>query len=92
VRALEPCLFILVAADRLGTLHDVTAALYAATARHRAPDLVVLNQRIPNSLENAAELVRLGIAPRVFTLAGSELPADLCAHVRRTLSIASDRN
>lgn len=59
VRALEPCFFLLVAADRLGTLHDIGAALHAARALHRVPDLVLLNPKHPNDLENAAELARI---------------------------------
>jgi dethiobiotin synthase len=68
VRALEPCHFVLVAPDRLGTLHDVTACITAAAALHRAPDVTVLNRREPNVLENALELSRLNLATRVVDL------------------------
>lgn len=61
-RALEPALWLLVAPDSLGVLHDVTATLRALP---RAPDALVLSgARAPDqsSGSNAAELSRLGIA------------------------------
>jgi hypothetical protein len=62
---------VLVAADALGVIHDVTAALLAAKARGRVPDLVVLSAaRAPDAStgSNAAELARLCIVPRPFAL------------------------
>lgn len=60
VRALEPCTFVLVAADRLGALHDVLSAVTASKAVHRAPDVVCMNLQddAALSLENAPELRR----------------------------------
>ncbi len=63
-RALDPALWVLVAADSLGVLHDVTATLEAARARGRAPDFVVLSAARASDAStgtNAAELARLGI-------------------------------
>jgi dethiobiotin synthetase len=61
-RALEPAVWILVAPDALGVLHDVTASL---RAMQRAPDALVLSgarEADPSTGRNAAELSRLGIA------------------------------
>lgn len=60
--ALEPALWLLVAPDALGVLHDVTATLRALPRR---PDALVLSgARGPDSStgSNAAELLRLGIS------------------------------
>ncbi len=64
-RALEPAIWVLVAADSLGVLHDTTATLEALRARGRIPDHVLLSQaREPDAStgSNAAELRALGIA------------------------------
>lgn len=68
VRALEPCVFVLVAPDRLGVLHDVRATVTAARATHRAPDVIWLNPRDPDasSLGNAHELQTLPDLPPVI--------------------------
>lgn len=42
-RLLDPALWLLVAPNRLGVLHDVRATVEAMRALHRAPDLIVLN-------------------------------------------------
>lgn len=60
--ALDPALWLLVAPDSLGVLHDVTATLRALP---RQPDALVLcGARSPDAStgSNAAELARLGIA------------------------------
>lgn len=67
---LDPSIWILVAPDSLGVLHDVTATLAALRSLARAPDLVVLSQARradPSTGSNAAELARLGIARPVAT-------------------------
>jgi dethiobiotin synthetase len=83
VRALEPCLFVLVAADRLGVLHDVLCATKAASASFRAPDLIYLNAIDPSfaSLDNADELCRLLPATAVLKCPASRpvTPSDLLA-------------
>jgi dethiobiotin synthetase len=64
-RALEPAIWVLVAADALGVLHDVSATCEAMAARGRSPDHLVLSQaREPDAStgSNAAELSTLGIA------------------------------
>jgi len=63
--ALEPAIWILVAADSLGVLHDVTATLQAMRARGRSPDHLVLSAARPadeSTGTNADELETLGIA------------------------------
>jgi len=70
--ALEPAIWVLVAADSLGVLHDVTATLQAMRARGRAPDHVVLcAARAPDASTgtNAAELAALGIVTPSAVLA-----------------------
>ncbi|MEO6601344.1 MAG: dethiobiotin synthase [Polyangiaceae bacterium] len=64
-RALEPAVWVLVAADALGVLHDVSATREAMMARGRSPDHLVLSQaREPDAStgSNATELNALGIA------------------------------
>lgn len=68
--ALEPCRIVLVAPDRLGVLHDLTAALGLARARGRLPDAVVLSApAVPDSSTgtNAGELAALELAAVVAT-------------------------
>lgn len=61
VAALEPCVFVLVAADRLGALHDVLCASRAASASFRPPDVICLNPVGGGdaALDNPNELRRL---------------------------------
>ena len=69
-RALDPAIWLLVGADALGVLHDVTATLGFARALGRPPDHVLLSaSRSPDASTgtNAAELEALGIASRVFS-------------------------
>jgi len=64
-QVLEPATWILVAADALGVLHDVSATLKAMRASGREPDHLVLSgARVPDEStgSNAAELATLGIA------------------------------
>lgn len=91
VRALEPCVFILVAADRLGSLHDVLCATKAASATLRPPDLVCLNAIDASfaNLDNAGELCRLLPTtalmkyPSMRPVTASELLAVLFTSVRK---------
>jgi len=78
-RALEPALWLLVAPDSLGVLHDVTATLRALP---RAPDALVLcgaRAPDPSTGSNAAELARLGISPvlEVLPQGAGEAPGTL---------------
>ena len=71
-RSLEPAIWVLVAADALGVLHDVTATSRAMRAGGREPDHVVLSgARAPDAStgRNAAELASLGIAQPSAVLA-----------------------
>ncbi|HLV68304.1 MAG TPA: dethiobiotin synthase [Polyangiaceae bacterium] len=64
-RALDPAVWLLVAPDALGVLHDVSATLRALAALGRSPDLVVLSAargRDASTGTNAAELRALGLA------------------------------
>lgn len=64
-RALGPAIWLLVAPDSLGVLHDVSATLSAMEALGRKPDHVLLSAaRAPDASTgtNAAELSGLGIA------------------------------
>lgn len=70
--ALEPAIWLLVAPDALGVLHDVSATLQAMAARGRVPDHVVLScarQSDASTGRNAAELSGLGIARTSAVLA-----------------------
>jgi dethiobiotin synthase len=69
--ALEPSVWVLVAPDALGVLHDVSATLGALGARGRMPDYVVLSaSREPDASTgtNARELASLAIAAPVATV------------------------
>lgn len=71
-RALEPSVWILVAPDALGVLHDVRAALSAFAAFARPPDLLVLSGAREPDLStgtNAAELRRVGLPEPIAVIA-----------------------
>ena len=71
-RALEPAVWVLVAPDALGVLHEVSATMKAMVACGRKPDHVVLSAaRQPDAStgSNAAELTTLGIATPSAVLA-----------------------
>lgn len=71
--SLEPAVWLLVAHDSLGVLHDVTATLRALP---RLPDAIVLSSARPaddSSGSNARELRTLGIAPRLWVV-GRDAP------------------
>ena len=61
VCALEPCLWVLIAKNRLGVLHDVGATVRAAQTEHRAPDAIYLNtiEEDQSTESNAIELRRV---------------------------------
>jgi len=72
--ALEPASWILVAPDRLGVLHDVTATILAMQHHARPPDHIVLTSPLTNDLStgtNAQELTQLGLCNLVTTLSTS---------------------
>lgn len=83
-KALRPTAVVLVAADRLGTLHDVTAALGLASARGFIIDATALSAPETSDLStgsNAAELERLNIVRPVATFprAGEDHPTSHAA-------------
>lgn len=64
-RALEPALWLLVAPDRLGVIHDLVATQQTMEQQARKPNLLVLNapsQPDASTGTNASELEHLGIA------------------------------
>jgi hypothetical protein len=74
-RALEPSIWLLVAADALGVLHEISATLKAMRASGREPDHLVLSgAREPDASSggNAAELATLGIARASAVLARND--------------------
>lgn len=84
VRKLNPTRVLLVAPDRLGVLHDITAALHAyRTLAPELPEPLVLLQ--PPAVSdtstgtNAEELVWLGITPKVFVFPRAK-PTDRAVH------------
>jgi dethiobiotin synthetase len=87
-RVLEPAVWILVAPDALGVLHDVRATLLAMKAAGRAPDHLVLcaaRAADASSGTNAAELRRVGLpAPIAVVPHGGATPRAL-APLARTL-------
>lgn len=90
-RALEPALWVLVAPDSLGVLHELTATLRALDSAGRPPELVVLSEaRDPDASTgtNAAELRRLGIVDpaAVFEREGHEPATLLARRVMRALA------
>lgn len=91
-QALQPALWLLVAPDALGVLHDVSATQLALAAYHRAPDALVLTSARTldaSSGSNAAELRALGIANPLLTLApGAEDVQELASWVRRASSVS----
>jgi dethiobiotin synthetase len=78
--ALEPAIWILVAPDSLGVLHDVSATLAALTSRKRLPDHVVLSTARASDAStgtNGAELRELGIVtPSAIAPRGDERSLD----------------
>lgn len=74
-QALEPALWVLVAADALGVLHEVNSTLKAMRGCGREPEhLVLCGAREPDAStgSNAAELATLGIATPSAVLARND--------------------
>jgi len=70
--ALEPALWVLVAPDALGVLHELRATIVALDSLARRPDFVVLSGARPRDSatgKNARELTRLGL-PRPIAVVG----------------------
>ncbi|HVW26376.1 MAG TPA: dethiobiotin synthase [Polyangiaceae bacterium] len=90
-RALDPSIWVVVAPDALGVLHDVRATLTAMRACARRPDYLVLSaarRRDASSGTNAAELPRVGLPKPIAVLArgddGSKALAPLIRRLLRT--------
>jgi dethiobiotin synthetase len=90
-RGLEPALWLLVAPDALGVLHDVSATLEVMRGRGRLPDHLLLSaarQPDPSTGTNGAELERLGIArPSAQFARGSDL--DFRSFARSVLGLGA---
>jgi len=92
-RRLKPDLVLLVAPDRLGVLHDVTAALHAyRTLAPELPTPAVLLQPPPttdiSTGTNADEIVWLGLAPKVFVFPRAKPTDRVVQDVARTILAA----
>jgi dethiobiotin synthetase len=89
--ALEPDAVVLVAPDRLGVLHDVTATLFAyRMLAPRLPEPVVVLQAPPSpdssTTTNAEELLLLGLARNVVSFPRG--PADSAPLLARATEVA----
>lgn len=94
-RALDPSIWVVVAPDALGVLHDVRAALLAMRALGREPDYLVLSaaRRPDASLgTNARELPRVGLPKPIAVLRrGDDGRRALAPLVRRLLAARQRR-
>lgn len=89
--ALEPDSVVLVAPDRLGVLHDVTATLFAyRMLAPRLPEPIVVLQATPvadsSAMTNAGELLRLGLAQNVVSF--PRAPAESPTAILRAAEVA----
>lgn len=87
--ALAPAIWILVAPDSLGVLHDARATLIALETSFRAPDFLVLSgARDPDSAtgRNAAEFSRVGLPRPIAVLARHGNPEAALAPLVRALT------
>jgi dethiobiotin synthetase len=84
VRALSPARLLLVAPDRLGVIHDLTATLGLAATKRSSPDAVILSApEFPDAStgHNAEALIALGIASplAIFPRLPDDHPESLAA-------------
>jgi len=92
---LEPAVWLLVAPDSLGVLHNLSATLAACSARGRSPDLVVLSEARPRDAStgtNAAELAALGIVTPCAVLGRDSTSAESLARAVLDRVQSSSRN
>lgn len=88
---LDPALWILVAPDRLGLLHDMTATLRGMQTVSRQPDFVVLSQGLAkddSTGTNANELQELGIANVLTTVENDAEFSDQAVEAITTKALA----
>lgn len=91
---LEPAIWILVAPDALGVLHDVRATLLALRRLAREPDFVVLSAaraRDASTGTNARELARLRIAEPIATLSRGANPGRALARLVSAIASPAPR-
>lgn len=84
-RALDPAVWVLVATNRLGVLHEVTSTLRAMEAAGRLPDWLVLSApQHPDAStpSNREELTRSGRIPAILELPRDD-PSPLAALLAR---------
>jgi dethiobiotin synthetase len=89
LRRLQPCSWLLVAANRLGVLHEVAATLIAARSEHPAPRAVVLSNFLSDASTdtNAEELRALHPGLTVVEVGiGGTLPPEQMDALWRALS------
>ena len=92
--ALEPAVWILVAPDALGVLHDVRATLRAMQGAARAPDYLVLSAaRAPDASvgTNGVELARVGLPKPVAIVASQDGDEALAPLVNALIRTANRR-
>ena len=86
--ALGPAIWLLVAPDSLGVLHDLRATMLALAATARAPDYLVLSAaRKPDAAtgRNASELRRLGLPRPIAVVSRTSTPEQALAPLVRAL-------
>jgi dethiobiotin synthetase len=93
--ALEPSIWVVVAPDALGVLHDVRATVLAMRASAREPDYLILSAaRAPDASSgtNAAELPRVGLRkPDAVLGRDDDADAALAPLITEILRIATQR-
>jgi len=83
---LEPAVWLLVAPNRLGVLHDLGATVAAMRAIHRAPDLIVLNDCCPPDASTESNLMLLRqLHPGIPVLGSSSSEPPSLAAVHQAL-------
>jgi dethiobiotin synthetase len=87
-RALDPALWVLIAPDRLGVLHDVGSCLLAMEALGRRPDYVVLSAPEHADSSTGTNREELARNPRMPPLI--DLPRNNPSSLRRLLTLSAE--
>ncbi len=87
-RQLDPALWLLVAPNRLGVLHDVGATLHAMRALNRPPDMLVLNHHAATDASTSSNLSLLQrLHPELPILGVSAAQPPTLSALRTTLRL-----
>lgn len=85
-RQLDPALWLLVAPNRLGVLHEVGATVHAMRALHRPPDVIVLNHHAATDASTTSNLSLLRrLHPKLPILGVSTSEPPTLAALRQAL-------